>query len=310
MQYPSVSTDQLAAFLELAKQGSLRKAAAALRLSEQGLRNRVLALEERLGAQLYRKQRGLRRTTALTELGRQFQPKAAAFLDQARLLLEPFELGFGVQEVHVLASQYLTYYVLIEVVRSFQRAFPKIRVQLSTRTEAEIEAGLLQDPNVSMGIAAPDEPASGLEYRHLFSMRWSLITPPGHRLLARKQIAFEDLASEPLICFEQGSTGRQHVMDAFRRRQLFPRIEMEVTNTQIMVRMVEAGLGVAIVPLLPTGEVTRGRRLGIRPLGTWITPIRSGILLRQGEILSAGAEQFGRFVQEKCRHYSGPASNE
>src|SRR5262245_57275749 len=48
MSYPSLSTDQVAAFVELAREGSLRKAAQVLMISEQGLRNRLVALEERL----------------------------------------------------------------------------------------------------------------------------------------------------------------------------------------------------------------------------------------------------------------------
>ena len=46
---PSLSTDQVAAFVELARQGSLRAAAEKLFISEQGLRSRLLALEQRLG---------------------------------------------------------------------------------------------------------------------------------------------------------------------------------------------------------------------------------------------------------------------
>ena len=51
---PSVSTDQVAAFVELSRRGSLRAAAATLHLTEQGVRNRLVALEERLRVELYR----------------------------------------------------------------------------------------------------------------------------------------------------------------------------------------------------------------------------------------------------------------
>ena len=52
------------------------------------MRNRLVALEERLGAQLYRKGRGPRRSTPLTEQGRRFLPHALAFLDRARVLVD------------------------------------------------------------------------------------------------------------------------------------------------------------------------------------------------------------------------------
>src|SRR5262249_35527229 len=79
---PSLSTDQVAAFVELARQGSLRRAAGELHLTEQGLRNRLLALESRLGVELYRKQRGPRRGGFLTDAGRRFLPHAVAFLER------------------------------------------------------------------------------------------------------------------------------------------------------------------------------------------------------------------------------------
>ena len=301
MHYPSLSTDQIAAFLELAKLGSLRRAAETLHITEQGLRNRLLALEARLGVQLYRKQRGIRRATALTEQGRQFQSAAAAFMQRAHELMDGFGRPVQVQDVHIHASQYLTYYVLIDVVKKFHAAFPNVRIRLSTRTEEQIETALLQDPGVAAGIAAPYESSPSLEYHHLFSMDWSLITPLHHPLLKRRKLSLSHLADQPLILFERGSTGRNHIVDAFRRQGLDPRIEMEMTNTLIMVRMVESGLGISIVPLLANGTVTRGCKIGIRPLGKVIAPIRSGILLRSGETLSAGARQFIRFVEEECR---------
>ena len=39
---PSLSTDQIAAFVELARQGSLRRAGEVLHITEQGLRNRLV----------------------------------------------------------------------------------------------------------------------------------------------------------------------------------------------------------------------------------------------------------------------------
>src|SRR5258708_36886652 len=65
----SLSTDQVAAFVELARTGSLRKAAEGLLITEQGVRNRLLALEARLGVELYRKARGTRRANPLTPAG-------------------------------------------------------------------------------------------------------------------------------------------------------------------------------------------------------------------------------------------------
>jgi DNA-binding transcriptional LysR family regulator len=128
-------------------------------------------------------------------------------------------------------------------------------------------------------------------------MDWSLIAPPRHPLLRKKTLDLSDLTDLPLILFERGSTGRQHVIDAFHGAGLSPRVEMETTNTEIIVRMVEAELGVSIVPLMPSGAVTRGHRVGQRSLGDRIRPIHSGILLRRGERLSAASQAFLDFLR-------------
>ena len=153
--FPSLSTDLVAAFVQLAEVGSLRGAAEALFISEQGLRSRLLALEERLGVELYRKQRGLRRRTPLTSQGQQLLPHARSFLERAGELADLFREGSGPQEVNVVASQYLIAYVLIAAVQRFHAAFPQIHVRLSARTEREIEAALVGSLEYSLGVAAP-----------------------------------------------------------------------------------------------------------------------------------------------------------
>src|SRR5215472_9771845 len=293
---PSVSTDQVAAFVELARQGTLHRAARALHITEQGVRNRLLALEARLGVELYRKARGPRRAPPLTEKGRLFLPHALAFLDRARQLSEVLHGPNELHEIHVAATQYLILYVLIDAVRRFHAAYPHIRVRLSNRTEQEIEEDLLRDPEITLGVAAPYESSPELEYRHLFSMDWSLIAPPRHPLLRKRTLELSDLIDLPLILFERGSTGRQHVIDAFHGAGLSPRVDMETTNTEIIVRMVEAGLGVSIVPLMPGGAVMRGHKVAVRNLGEQIRPIHSGVLRRRGERPSDAARAFLDFL--------------
>ena len=292
----SLSTDQLAALVELARQGSLRAAAETLFVTEQGLRSRLLALEERLGVELYRKSRGVRRMTPLTPQGQLLLPKAMELLERAGELRDLVTSAERVREIHVVASQYLIAYVLIDAVRRFHRAQPNIRVRLSARTEQQIEEALLHDPDIAIGVAAPYESATELTYRHLFSMPWSLITPPRHRFAKGSVPTLAQIAEEPLIFYERGSTGRQHVGDAFARLGLSPRVEMEATNTDLIVRMVAAGLGLSIVPLLDSGVVTRGHRVHARPLAKAIRPIDSGILMRRGDTLAEPCQRFVEFV--------------
>ena len=61
--------------------------------------------------------------------------------------------------------------------------------------------------------------------------------------------------------------------------------------------MAEAGIGAALVPLMPDGSVTRGHRVGVRPLPGLVRPIHSGVLLRRGVGLPAAAAAFLDFLR-------------
>jgi DNA-binding transcriptional LysR family regulator len=302
---PHLSTDQVAAFVEVSRHGQIRAAAQRLSITEQGLRNRLLALEAQLGVELYRKVRGPRRLTVLTDAGRRFLPHALAFLERAHELCRAFEIDTGQQEIRVAASQYLIRYVLIDVLKQFAKEEPAIHVRVSTMSEQEVEETLLNDSEVAFGLAAPYEPSPDLEYHELFAMNWSLIVPRGYRVAqvpgskrrgplrpdanldskeaVGRPIRLKDLAREPLILYERGSTGRQHVLDAFHQQNLSPRVALETTSTETIVSMVEGGLGISIVPLLPNGAVTAGRLVDVRALAGPIRSIHSGVLMRRNE---------------------------
>ena len=94
-------------------------------------------------------------------VGARFLPRAEEFLERAAELAGVFSEERGPRGVHVVASQYLIAYVLIDAVRRFHRAFPDIRVKLSARTELEIEEALVGSMEFSFGVAAPYEASPG-----------------------------------------------------------------------------------------------------------------------------------------------------
>jgi DNA-binding transcriptional LysR family regulator len=296
---PHISTDQVRAFVEVSRHGQIRAAATVLAITEQGLRNRLLALEAQLGVELYRKIRGPRRLTVLTDAGQRFLPHALALLERAREMYQAFSVDIGRQEVRVVASQYLIRYLLIDVLKDFAKSEPNIHVRASTMNERDVEDAVMSNPEVAFGLAAPYEQSPDLEYQELFAMTWNLIVPRGHRIAGRRRVKLEQLVREPLILYERGSTGRQHVLDAFYERGLSPFVTLETTATEIVVSMVEAGLGIAIVPLLPSGAVTRGRRIAVVALDAPIRPIHSGVLLRRRETLTRPAARLLEFTKSR-----------
>jgi DNA-binding transcriptional LysR family regulator len=296
----SISVEQVSAFVELARAGSLKSASQALHLSEEGLRNRLIAIEGRLGVRLYEKERGRRGKVRITQDGRLFLSKANQFLEEAYRLTKVFEPADGSEDLLIAASQYVTYYVLIDAVREFRVANPGVKIRLFTRSEQEILAALGSECDIALGICAPPEFPPGVDCKLWFSLSWHVVVPRGHGLLHKSPIDLQDLRGEPLILFERGSTGREHVLEALCRHELTPHIVMETTSTQVIVRMVEAGLGIAIVPLLPSGAITRGFDVASIPLGRQVRPIDTYILSRPGAANTDAAHKFQAFLHSRA----------
>ena len=67
-----------------------------------------------------------------------------------------------------MASQYLTRYVLIDVLRTFGSVAPAIHVRVSTMNEADVVDTLLENSEIASGLAAPYESSPSLHYSELF----------------------------------------------------------------------------------------------------------------------------------------------
>ncbi len=100
-----------------------------------------------------------------------------------------------------------------------------------------------------------------IETVHLYDDEIVLIVNPEHPFAARRTAAVEEVASEPIVLFDRGSSYFGLTHGFFRQAGVVPNIGMELDSLEATKRMVEEGLGIALVPL-----VTIERELGAERL--------------------------------------------
>ncbi|GEM_PF-674953 len=305
-----ISLDQLGAFVELARQGSIRTAARTLCLSEEGLRSRLLALEERLGVSLYEKERGRRHGVKLTPAGLAFLDKATRLLEEARELAGSFKPEQASSTIRLLISETLPPGLSCILARDFHAQYPEIAMSVAACSQRQLMSGLQTGAGPEVGICAPGEFPEGLVYRPWLSLDWSLLAPRGGRLAQQPQVAFEELVAEPLIAFEADTTEQRHVLEAFRRRNLVPRIGVTVTSFQMAIRMVETGMGVALLPLPPAGVHVSDEAIARVPTGDAIRPVQTYIVTRAASQNAGAVHAFLDFVSRHPLSVSAAAGAE
>jgi DNA-binding transcriptional LysR family regulator len=250
---------QIEAFLEVARRQNLSRAAEALFVSQPTLTARLQSLEAALGEQLFvRTRRGMR----LTEAGDAFLPYAehavAALADGRERLAE---LRRGVAGRLVLgAPPTVSTYTLPALLARFSATHPGVRLAVKTGTSEEILDMVLHD-QVQLGIiralANPE-----IETTPLYTDTLVLIAGPGHRLArspAGRQARMADLAGEVLVLFGRSSSYLEFTTATFRQAGVLPGSVLELDNIEAAKKMVERGLGVAMVPSSTVaGELSAG----------------------------------------------------
>ncbi len=242
---------QLEAFVETARHGSVSRAARALFVTQPALTARLKGLEAALEVELFtRTGRGVR----LTAAGRTFLPYArralGAVADGRRLLAEASRGDGG--QLAIGAAPAVSTYVLPAILQRFHAAYPN--VQLSVRTghsEEVLELVLREDVEVGL-VRALRHPE--IQTVPLYEDELVLVVDSEHRFTVRHEVDVEELSEERLILFDRSSSYHD-VTSAFLRDQgVLPRGIMELDNIDATKKMVEQGLGVALLPSTAVGE--------------------------------------------------------
>jgi DNA-binding transcriptional LysR family regulator len=247
---------QLSSFLEIARTGNLSRAAEALFVTQPALSARLQTLERELGVALFtRTRRGMR----LTETGRAFLPYAERALDavaEGRRLTAEMERG-GAGELALGAAPAVSTYVLPPLLKQFAEGHPRVRLSVRTGHSEEVLELVLRG-QVQLGLVR--------ELRHpeiesvsVYEDELVLVADRDHPFAKRVVIRMEELSGEQLILFDRTSSYHDLTNALFRAAGVEPLGVMELDNIDATKKMVQQGLGVALLPQTAVaGELTSG----------------------------------------------------
>ena len=239
---------QLRYFVTLADTLHFGRAAALLHISQPPLSRQIAALEEELGVLLFKR---TSRQVELTAAGRHFHEQARrilASLEAAVRSTQATERGER-GALRVAFTMAAAWNVLPPLIRSYGDRYPAVDLQLAEVLPRELN-DLLISGQADVGIAFPWQRPPGLEYRGVFAEPLCAVTPAGHPLATKADLAVGDLAGEPFITFPAATAPALHelVIGCCRNHGFEPRIRLETHLQQTIVNLVAEGLGVSLVP--------------------------------------------------------------
>ncbi|MFF1502788.1 LysR family transcriptional regulator [Streptomyces sp. NPDC058316] len=238
---------QLRHFMAVVTHGTFTAARAEL-IVQSAPSTSVRNLERELGAELFDR---TGRRVILTEAGRALLPSARSVLAGAQAGRDAVAAvsGLATGRVRIGTIQTLTCVDLAAELAAYHRLWPGVQISLREATMPELVAGV-RAGEPDLAFVAPDaaELPDGIAGFATWLKDLVLITAPGHRLAAAGRTLIKDLADEPFVDFRAGTGLESAVRRLAAHCGLERRITCDVTQIRLLVELVRAGIGVAIVP--------------------------------------------------------------
>jgi DNA-binding transcriptional LysR family regulator len=282
-------------FIFIAELKSLTRAAERMHLSLPAASNRVKELEARFGTRLlYRENKGV-----------QLSPAGATLLAHAQQLMQQVErLRADMQQynngikghIRIFANTTAVTEFMPQVLGTFLASHPHVNVALEERLNHDIVRGV-QDGTADIGVAAGPVQGQGLEILNFSTDRLVLATARDHPLAGVGTIRFADTLDHAHIGLHEGSTLQhflnQVVLDCGEKLTL----RIQVRGFDAMCRMVEANVGIGILPQSAASRHSQSMRLSLVELSDpWAVRERS-VVVQKLENLPAYAQELVRLIR-------------
>lgn len=274
----------------LARHGTLAAAADALHLTQSALSHRMKRLEARLGVRFWDKQGQRLRLTAAGRVLLQLADEALPRVERTEARLQEIARGRA-GRLHIAVECLPCAGWLAPALSAFMRDWPGVDVDLTTRFQGALAAALLSG-EIDAGITPDPVPAPGLACVTLFRYTLGLVVGRGHRLASRDRFDAADLGGETLLTYP---VPRER-LDAFRLvlepAGMEPARHREVSDTELMLGMIAAGRGVALLPHWVVAASPQRAQLRVLDWHRGPLEKRLSLLVRAGERPQAWMQAF------------------
>lgn len=274
--------------VRLAETGSFRRAAESLHLSQPAVSAHVREIERHFGVSL------VHRTTRHLS----FTSEGQAFVARARRALD--DLMMASQDLRDVAAAHRGRVVIgcippmmtdliPNVLRQIETSYPAIEVKILDVVSAQLDQLVLQG-DADFGIG-PRPASVNLVFKRIQRDDFVAAVPQGHPLAGQQEVDLDALAAYPFVTTSRDANARQIVERAIHRlrKPITPRFEL--VHHFSVGRLIEAGLGVTILPRSAVASLASERIVTVALRSPRI--FRDiGLIMRTGYQPSPPAEAF------------------
>jgi len=281
---------QLEYFVEVARQGSFTRAAGKIGIVQPALSQQIKRLEEEFATPLFIRDR---RRVQLTPAGETLLEHARNLLAMARHTRESVaglnELKHG--RLSIAAIPAVSAFYLPNRINQFRGKHPGIELVILEESSERV-AELVGNGTAEIGFLQLPEIDQRLETRKLLTESHRVLAHRNHPFANLASVSMKRLSNEPFIQY-RGKV-RDTVLQACRQAGFDPKIACATNELATVHALVQAGLGIAILPEMAIPNTLKGTRA--IPIKNPTLKRSIGLAWRHDTRRSAACQAFEKFV--------------
>jgi DNA-binding transcriptional LysR family regulator len=257
-----MNIENVISFIYVYRLSNFHKAAEVLYITQPSLTSRIKTLEKDLGVPLFiRKRKGVE----LTEEGKTFLPYAMQISEiylKAKNSLKPTDEKITIGSIISASTS-----ILPNAVHQFQIRNPHLSVNVITAKTKTILERLLHDECQIAITEKIQDP--GIVCESIYQDPISLFVQPSHSFAQKREsTTLQELALEPLICFNPTSTYWKQIEELFRSHHLQPNIVFNIDSLEAAKSAILNGIGICFLPELSLETAVSAGQLSKVPIKT------------------------------------------
>ncbi len=281
--------EQLRTFLEVSRLRSFSRAAEKLSVTQPAISAQVRSLETEVGARLFDRDGG---KVTFTAAGRVFEPFAEHVLScHAHIGITIAELHRSPRgEISISANEATSLYVLPAVFAAFKKQYTRVSLKIVRADRARTLEEVL-NREVDFGVVSLPVKDARLTIERIHKDEVVLVTGAAHPLAGRESVTVAELLEHPLLLTKSGRQ-RDQLDDFFRAENVHPRVAMEVESSELLKRLIAAGLGMGFLPRAVVAEEAAAGTLRILKVEGLRVSRELALVFRKEKTLSRAAHAF------------------
>lgn len=248
-------------YLEVYKTMSITEASKNLLMTQPAVSRAIKNLEDEYNSRFFER---IGKKLSPTESGKLFYMRMSQIICDIDNVKSDLDNENGSSTLRIGAAIMIGNFFMPDICCRIKEQYPEVNLKVTVAAAGELKNKLLSN-DLDFALIEDSQHEAEFVYSPFYADKMVSVFPKDHPLARKRTISLADMSKYPFLLREVGSGTRTYVDSIFSSKGLVIDTAWDSTSTQAIIRAVEKGLGISILPrkfvdkYIKDGKIKTGR---------------------------------------------------